>query len=67
MSVCASFGFLSKDQLKKLKYAGVTRIHCNIETSENFFPSNLYNTYLQNESGDGKACKINGIFCLFRV
>lgn len=39
MSVCASFGFLSKDQLKKLKYAGVTRIHCNIETSENFFPS----------------------------
>ena len=41
MSVCASFGFLSKDQLKKLKYAG----GCNKDslqhrnTSENFFPS----------------------------
>lgn len=39
MSVCASFGFLTENQLAKLKDSGVTRIHCNIETSENFFPS----------------------------
>jgi len=33
-----SLGFLSGEQLRRLKAAGVRRIHCNIETSERFFP-----------------------------
>lgn len=36
--LCASFGFLSKEQLQKLKEVGVTRYHHNIETSKRFFP-----------------------------
>lgn len=39
ISVCISFGLLTENQFKKLKNAGVTRIHNNLETSRNFFPN----------------------------
>lgn len=39
MNFCASFGFLTKDQLLRLKDAGVTRYHHNIETSRRNFPN----------------------------
>lgn len=39
ISVCASLGLLNEDNLKKLKKAGLTRIHNNIETSKNNFPN----------------------------
>lgn len=35
--VCASLGLLNKNDLQKLKDAGLTRIHNNLESSENFF------------------------------
>lgn len=35
--LCASMGFLSSDQLQKLKDVGVSNCHCNIETSEKHF------------------------------
>lgn len=38
ISLCASMGLLSHQQFIKLKQAGVTRYHCNLETSRNFFP-----------------------------
>lgn len=39
LSVCVSFGLLEYEQFKKLKEAGVSRIHNNLETSEKNFPS----------------------------
>jgi len=38
VSLCASHGFLSEKQFMNLKEAGVSRCHCNIETSRNYFP-----------------------------
>jgi len=36
--VDVSAGFLNREQLRRLRTAGVRRIHCNLETSERFFP-----------------------------
>ena len=37
MSLCASHGLLRFKQLKKLKESGVSRYHCNLETSRRYF------------------------------
>lgn len=37
--VCVSFGLLNEQQFKKLKAAGVTRVHNNLETSRRNFPN----------------------------
>lgn len=36
---CVSLGLLTREDLRKLKEAGVSRIHNNLETSERFFPN----------------------------
>lgn len=38
VELCASMGFLSEEQFRRLRASGVTRYHDNIETSRNFFP-----------------------------
>ncbi|MCD8390457.1 MAG: biotin synthase BioB [Firmicutes bacterium] len=38
ISVCVSFGLLNREQYLKLKDAGVTRVHNNLETSRRYFP-----------------------------
>ncbi|MDE5936219.1 MAG: biotin synthase BioB, partial [Ruminococcus sp.] len=38
IELCASHGFLTDNQFRKLREAGVSRYHCNIETSRRFFP-----------------------------
>ena len=38
LTLCASHGFLSQEQLFRLKEAGVSHYHANIETSERYFP-----------------------------
>ncbi|MCR5217249.1 biotin synthase BioB [Treponema sp.] len=38
IDLCASLGFLSREQFLQLKEAGVSRYHHNIETSRRFFP-----------------------------
>lgn len=39
IKVCFSFGLLDKEQFIKLKNAGATRVHNNIETSKRNFPN----------------------------
>lgn len=39
ISVCISFGLLSEEQYRKLKEAGVSRVHNNLETSRRNFPN----------------------------
>lgn len=41
LSVCVSFGLLTEPQFRRLKEAGVSRVHNNLETSEKHFP-NIY-------------------------
>lgn len=38
IEVCCSLGLISSAQARRLKEAGITRIHCNIETSPSYFP-----------------------------
>ena len=39
ISVCVSFGLLNKEQFAKLKEAGASRVHNNLETSRRNFPN----------------------------
>lgn len=39
ISVCVSFGLLNEQQFRKLKEAGVARVHNNLETSRRNFPN----------------------------
>ncbi|MGI6737270.1 MAG: biotin synthase BioB [Anaerovoracaceae bacterium] len=39
LHLCASMGLLTKEQLHRLREAGVTRYHANIETSRRNFPN----------------------------
>ena len=48
IKLCGSMGLLSYEQFIKLKSAGVTRYHCNLETSRNFF-SNICTTHTYDE------------------
>lgn len=38
ISVCGSFGLLNEEQFSRLKNAGLSRVHNNLETSRRFFP-----------------------------
>lgn len=38
IELCCSLGFLTAKQFHRLHEAGITGIHCNIETSRRFFP-----------------------------
>lgn len=60
-SICVSFGLLNKEQFSKLKAAGVSRVHNNLETSEEFFPS-VCTTHTFNEKIEAiKAAREAGL------
>lgn len=37
IEVCVSFGLLGEEAFRKLKEAGVSRVHCNLESSRRYF------------------------------
>lgn len=39
IQVCVSFGLLGEAQFRKIRAAGAGRVHCNLESSRNYFPS----------------------------
>lgn len=38
IQVCVSFGLLNEEQFRKIKEAGASRVHCNLESSARYFP-----------------------------
>lgn len=38
IEVCVSFGLLGYEDFKKIKKAGASRVHCNLESSRRYFP-----------------------------
>lgn len=38
MEVCVSFGLLGEAQFRKIREAGASRVHCNLESSRRYFP-----------------------------
>lgn len=38
IEVCVSFGLLGEEQFRKIREAGASRVHCNLESSARYFP-----------------------------
>ncbi len=62
IELCASMGFLSREQLHRLHVAGVTSYHHNIETSKRYFP-NICSTHTYDQKIETlKAVKEEGMW-----
>ena len=61
ISVCASFGLLSEHQYRKLKDAGVSRVHNNLETSPQYFPNICTTHTFQDKINAIKAARSVGL------
>ena len=48
IEVCVSFGLLGEEAFRKLKEAGASRVHCNLESSRRYFPQ-VCTTHTYNE------------------
>jgi len=58
---CASLGKISKETLVRLKEAGLTRYHCNLETAESFFQNICTTRPWQEAVNTVKAAKEVGL------
>jgi len=61
ITVCASLGALKRDQLKKLKDAGLSRYHHNIETSPRFYSKIVTTHNFQERIDTIKQAKEEGL------
>ncbi len=61
IEVCVSFGLLNKAQFQKIKAAGASRVHCNLESSRHYFPA-ICTTHTYDEKiATLKAAKAAGL------
>lgn len=61
IQVCASFGLLNEEQFRRLKEAGVSRIHNNLETSRRNFPNVCTTHTFEDKLNAVKAAKAAGL------
>lgn len=61
ISVCVSFGLLDEEQFKKIKKAGASRVHNNLETSKNNFPNICTTHTFEDKVKSIKAAKAAGL------
>lgn len=61
IKVCVSIGITDIESFRKLKDAGATRVHCNLETSECFFPSICSTHTYEDKIGTLKAARAAGL------
>ncbi|MCM1256390.1 MAG: biotin synthase BioB [Roseburia sp.] len=61
IEVCVSFGLLGVEQFRKIKAAGASRIHCNLESSERYFPKVCTTHTYQEKIETLKAAKAAGL------
>ncbi len=61
IQVCVSFGLLKEEQFKKIKEAGASRVHCNLESSARFFPQICTTHTYEDKISTLKAAKRAGL------
>ena len=61
ISVCVSMGLLDEEQFKKLKSAGVVRVHNNLETSKRNFPNICTTHTYEDKINSIKAAQMAGL------
>lgn len=61
ISVCGSFGMLNEGQFRKLKKAGISRVHNNLETSRRNFPNICTTHTFENKVLTIKAAQAAGL------
>ena len=61
IEVCVSFGLLGEEDFRKLKEAGVSRVHCNLESSSRYFPKVCTTHTYEEKIETLKAAKAAGL------
>ncbi len=61
IQVCVSFGLLAEKQFRKIKEAGASRVHCNLESSARFFPQICTTHTYEDKINTLKAAKRAGL------
>lgn len=61
IKICVSFGLLNEEQFRKIKEAGASRVHCNLEASERYFPQVCTTHTFQEKVETLKAAKRAGL------
>lgn len=61
IEVCISFGLLTKEQYQRLKEAGASRVHNNLETSRRYFPKVCTTHTFEDKAAALKAARLAGL------
>ncbi len=61
LNVCVSFGLLNEEEFAKIKAAGASRVHCNLETSSRYFPEICTTHTFEEKTDTLKAAKRAGL------